>query len=143
MSAARIVLVDDNVADVKLLKMALDEKRKNYELKVLQTGEAALDFVKNYSKGDTGDTRSPCVILLDLNLPGYDGFAVLKAIKGAPELSHVKVVVLSGLASPEQRAKIREMGALYIEKPMELSDYFNLGARVLELCEDVMTAGQL
>jgi CheY-like chemotaxis protein len=139
MSAARIVLVDDNIADVKLLKMALDEKKKAYELKVLQSGEAALDFVRNFSKDDE---RNPCVILLDLNLPRYDGLAVLKAIKGAPELSHVKVVVLSGLASPQQRATIKDLGALYIEKPMELSDYFELGARVMELCEKALAAKQ-
>jgi CheY-like chemotaxis protein len=138
MSPARIVLVDDNIADVKLLKMAFDERARNYQLEVLRSGEDALRFVEEHSGG--GKHSDPCVILLDLNLPQYDGLVVLKAIKDSPELAHISVVVLSGFASPRQREEIESLGAMYMQKPLELSDYFALGSKVIDICEGASAA---
>jgi len=53
----------------------------------------------------------PCVILLDLYLPAHDGMAVLRAIRQAPALEHIHVVVLTAQASPSQEIEIASMGA--------------------------------
>ena len=138
MSGSRIVLVDDNIADVKLLKMAFDEREKDYELQVLRSGGAALNFVQEHRA--KGIHHDPCVILIDLNLPEYDGIVILKAIKDTPELANVHVVMLSGFASPRQREVIHSLGATYMQKPLELADYFALGSRVMDICDSARAA---
>jgi CheY-like chemotaxis protein len=76
----------------------------------------------------------PCVILLDLHLPRYDGITILKAIKQAPVLAHIHVMVLSGIATPQEQFKIATMGALYRQKPSNLEGYLDLGAEIFAVC---------
>ena len=52
--------------------------------------------------------------------PKYDGVAILQAIKQAPVLAHIHVIVLSGMASPAEKDKIANMGASYRQKPFGL-----------------------
>lgn len=138
MNPARIVLVDDNTADVNLLRMALDQQHAQYELHVLESGDEALRFVQQHRES-TRDAH-PCVILLDLHLPKYDGLAILRAIRQAPALAHIHVVVLSGMASPTERDKIAALGAAYRQKPFDLNDYLDLGAEVIAICASVSAA---
>lgn len=134
MNPARIVVVDDNTADVNLLRLALDQQNEPYILDVLETSEEALRFVRDHRDGLRG--MHPCVVLLDLHLPKHDGLAILRAIREAPALAHVHVVVLSGIASPRERESIAALGAIYRQKPFDLGDYMELGAEVLSLCSD-------
>ncbi len=138
MSAARILLVDDNTADVSLLRVALDQQNEPYELEVLQTAEEALAFVQEHRNKlhAAFHNEEPCVILLDLHLPRYDGITILKAIKQAPVLAHIHVMVLSGIATPQEQFKIATMGALYRQKPFDLEGYLDLGAEVFAVCAD-------
>src|SRR5438270_5967132 len=88
---ARIVLIEDNAADVTLVRYALDSQQEPYRLDVLTDGEQALQFVREYASN--GGEPEPCVLLLDLHLPKNDGFEVLRAIRDAPALSNLRVVV--------------------------------------------------
>jgi CheY-like chemotaxis protein len=138
MSPARILVVDDNTADVSLLRVALDQQKEAYELEVLETAEKALAFVQERKAGlHVGlDEEEPCVILLDLHLPRYDGITILKAIKQAPVLARIHVMVLSGIASPQERLGIATLGALYRQKPSNLDGYLDLGAEIFAVCAD-------
>jgi len=133
MHPARIVLIDDNEVDVTLFRYALDQQKEDYEVEILNNGEAALQFVSEHRTG----TREPipCVILLDLYLPLFDGLAILRAIRKAPALEHIRVVVLTGMASPRQQREIEDMGALYRRKTSSLDDLVKLAAEVLVLCK--------
>jgi CheY-like chemotaxis protein len=133
MSAAKILLVDDNIADVKLLRLSLDGQAADYELQVLSTGEDALRFVQSHRR--TMQEADLCVIILDLHMPRYDGLEILAEIKRSSDLAHVTVVVLSGAASPAQKQKIAELGATYMQKPSELSEYMALGCKIIEICD--------
>ena len=142
MGAARILVVDDSTADVSLLRVALNQQNEPYELEVIKTAEEALAFVQERKDGfhaglhDGLHDEDPCVILLDLHLPRYDGITILKAIKQAPVLSHVHVMVLSGIATPQEQFKIATMGALYRQKPSNLDGYLDLGAEIFAVCAD-------
>lgn len=138
MHSARIVIVDDNTADVNLLRIALDQQNSPYELIALQTGDEALAFVREHREGHRD--RQPCVILLDLHLPKYDGLSILRAIRQAPPLANISVVVLTGMASPQERDKIAALGAVYRQKPFDLSDYMELGAEIMAICANVSAA---
>jgi CheY-like chemotaxis protein len=133
MAAAKILLVDDNIADVKLLSIALDEQDGDYELEVLPTGEDALRFVKMHSSSRQAD---PCVIILDLHMPRHDGLDILAEIKNSADLAHVSVVILSGAASPLEQRRIAELGASYMQKPSELSEYMELGSKIIDICSN-------
>ena len=132
MGPARILVVDDSTADVSLLRVALNQQDEAYELEVLKTAEEALAFVRE--RKDGLHDGEPCVILLDLHLPRYDGITILKAIKQAPVLAHIHVMVLSGIATPQEQFKIATMGAVYRQKPSNLDGYLDLGAEIFAIC---------
>lgn len=68
-------------------------------------------------------SHRPDLILLDLDMPGMDGFEVLRAIKDDSQTNHIPVIVLSGLASPEDKVSAFDLGAHdYIIKPFELTE---------------------
>jgi CheY-like chemotaxis protein len=133
MPPAKILLIEDNDTDVTLLRYALDQQGEDYDLEILSDGEAALQFVAEHRTGAREPV--PCVILLDLYLPLYDGLAVLHSIRDTPALEHIHVVVLTGLASPQQVIEIAAMGALYKQKSSSLDDVIQLAAEVIALCK--------
>jgi CheY-like chemotaxis protein len=134
MTPARILVVDDNTADVRLLRLGLDRRGDEYALEVLESGEEALRFVRAHIEGSLDP--EPCVILLDLHLPCYDGISILEAIRTAPALAHIHVIILSGAASPTEKDRIARMGAVYRPKPFSLNEYFDLAAEIFAICQD-------
>src|SRR6266404_8213906 len=138
MQPAKILVIEDNEADVLLLRNALDQQGgEDYELEVLMDGEEALRFVREHRTGIR--EPEPCVILLDLYLPVYDGMAVLRAIRQAPALEHIHVVVLTAHASPHQEIEIASMGALYRKKSLLLKDVIELAAEIIAICKSSST----
>jgi CheY-like chemotaxis protein len=134
MPPARILVIEDNSSDIVVLRYALDQHGEDYELEVLRDGAEALKFVHEHRTGVR--EPEPCVILLDLYLPVHDGIAVLQAIRGAPALEHINVVVLTSLASPRQELEIASLGAVYKKKPSHLDDVMRLAAEVIEICKN-------
>ena len=137
MSRPKILVVEDNAADIELLRFALD-RQGDYELKVLEDGEAALRFIAEHRAGL--HPPEPCIILLDVHLPKYDGLEILDALKEAPALQHIQVIVLSSVASPEAEAEIRDKGAVFRTKPVTLKKFLELGAEIFALCKDTVAA---
>jgi len=133
MAMARIVVIEDNDSDILLLRHALDRQTEDYELEILSDGEAALKFVHEHRTSIR--EPEPCVILLDLYLPIYDGMSILRAIRETPPLEHINVMVLATLASPSQEIEIANMGALYRKKPSELEGIFDLAAEIVAICQ--------
>ena len=130
---ARILIIEDNPADVAWLRHALNQQGEPYELELLIDGEMALRFVDEHRQGKR--EPDPCVILLDLHLPKYNGLEVLEAIKAAPVLAHIHVVVMTSLASPREEATILAFGGLYREKPSGLNQCLGLAAEILRICK--------
>jgi CheY-like chemotaxis protein len=130
---AIIVMIEDSPADIALIRHALNEQAEPYELELLSDGEMALRFVEDHRSGKR--KPDPCVILLDLHLPKTDGIEVLKAIKHAPVLAHIHVVIISGLASPKEEAAIEALGGLYRQKPTAWKQCLQLAAEILAICK--------
>ncbi|HEX6894784.1 MAG TPA: response regulator [Bryobacteraceae bacterium] len=132
---ARILVIEDNSADVMLLRHALDEHGEAYDLEVLQDGGDGLAFVAA-QRGSPGEPV-PCVMVLDLHLPKHDGVSILQALKKAPELHHVRVVALSSFVSPREEAQMRALGVrLCLEKPPDLDGWIALAGMILEICRE-------
>jgi CheY-like chemotaxis protein len=134
-SPAKIVVVEDNSADVFLLRHALEQHTEEYVLEVLRDGEEAIQFVE--FQRSAGPHAEPCVIVLDLHLPKQDGAAVLKVIKQEPALALVNVVALTTLASPKDEQEVRDLGVrLYKAKPTLLEEWIKLAGEILDICHE-------
>jgi CheY-like chemotaxis protein len=130
--------MEDNPADVHLLRLALDHHGEEYNLELLRDGEEAIRFVQR--QRNTPMEPEPCVIILDLHLPRHDGKAVLQAIRQEPALCHVRVVALSSLPSPSDEAEVLRLGArLCRAKPMDLDDWVELAAEIIAICREPST----
>lgn len=105
---------------------------EEYQLEVLSDGADALRFVQQRAA-----TYDPCVILLDLHLPRYDGITILAAIREMPALAHVHVVAVTTVASPQEEFALRSLGVtLYQEKPYKLDDLRLLAEEILRICRE-------
>jgi two-component system, cell cycle response regulator len=107
------VLVIDDSPDVhRLLRVQL--KHEDLELVSAPTGEDGLAKAREIR---------PAIILLDLDMPGMDGFGVLLQLKNDPDLMQIPVIVLSGLASAQDKVAAFDQGAVdYITKPFNLTE---------------------
>jgi CheY-like chemotaxis protein len=92
-----ILVVEDNRADVVLLKKAFEELRLDHSIHVAIDGDEALAFL--YRRPPFSAAPRPALILLDLNLPGRDGREVLEDIKADDELRRIPVVVVTSSRS--------------------------------------------
>jgi CheY-like chemotaxis protein len=128
-SVAQILLVDDNTADVLLLEKSLQARNISFNLIRYLNGERA---VRAISEGRTG---VPDLILVDLNLPGRDGFDVLNTVRMAPHLSGVPVGVFTSSNAAKDRHRSHLIGVeRYICKPPTLDEFIDeVGRAVQEL----------
>src|SRR5919112_1367835 len=89
----RILVAEDNPADVYLLREAMRRQDETIELIVVSDGEEALEFIDR--TGRYAGAPIPDLFVLDLNLPKSDGSDVLKRIREKPEFGDVPVVILT------------------------------------------------
>ena len=128
----RILLVEDNSADVYLFRKALENAGLNFELTVLEDGASAIGFVRGDEK--YGESPVPDLAVLDLSLPKNDGVQVLEAIRASHRFAHIPVVVTSSSPSPPARLKQEHLQvARYIMKPPDLEDFLRIGATLKEV----------
>ncbi|WP_431775091.1 response regulator [Streptomyces cucumeris] len=117
-----VLLVEDDPGDELMTREAFEDNKIGNTLLVVRDGEEALDFL--YRRGDHPDAPRPDLILLDLNLPKYDGRQVLEKIKSDPELAHIPVVVLTTSAAEEDILRSYKLHAnAYVTKPVDLDQF--------------------
>ncbi|WP_174184200.1 response regulator [Nocardia barduliensis] len=117
-----ILLVEDDPGDELMTREAFEDNKIGNTLHVARDGEEALDFL--YRQGAYPDAPRPDLILLDLNLPKYDGRQVLEKIKADPDLSHIPVVVLTTSAAEEDILRSYRLHAnAYVTKPVDLDQF--------------------
>ncbi|MGX1809408.1 response regulator [Nocardia sp. NPDC055321] len=117
-----ILLVEDDPGDELMTREAFEHNKIGNTLMVVRDGEEALDFL--YHRGAYADAPRPDLILLDLNLPKYDGRQVLERIKSDPDLAHIPVVVLTTSAAEEDILRSYRLHAnAYVTKPVDLDQF--------------------
>jgi len=117
---AQILVVDDIPANVKLLEAKLNSEY--YDVLTATNGEAAIAMVKEHK---------PDLVLLDVMMPGIDGFETCRRLKGDPTVSHIPVVMVTALSDISDRVNGLEAGADdFITKPINDTALF---ARVRSL----------
>ena len=114
-----VLLVEDNLSDVRLMREAFKEAKVHIKLTVASDGIKAMAFLSR--EGRYADVVRPDLIILDLNLPKKDGREVLAEIKESATLKGIPVVILT--ASPHEADIVRSYEChanAYIIKPVGL-----------------------
>jgi len=107
-----VLIVDDSIDVHRLLKVRL--KNEDLDFLSAHTGQEGLALAL---------CRTPSLMILDLDMPGMDGLAVLRKMKEHPDTQHTPVIVLSGQHSPRDKVAAFELGAVdYVTKPFELTE---------------------
>lgn len=117
-----VLLVEDDAADELMTREAFADNKIRNALHVVRDGEEALDFL--YRRGAHQDAVRPDLILLDLNLPKYDGRQVLKRIKTDENLAAIPVVVLTTSSAEEDIVRSYQLHAnAYVTKPVDIHQF--------------------
>ncbi|MGF1456153.1 MAG: PleD family two-component system response regulator [Alphaproteobacteria bacterium] len=127
---ARVLIIDDTEANVILLTATLTADY--YDVVTATSGEAGLQRARS---------DPPDLVLLDVMMPGLDGFQVCRFFKADPQLAHIPVVLVTALSRPEDRVKGLEAGADdFLTKPV---DTMILMARVKNLVRTKIAMDEL
>ena len=107
-----ILIVDDHVFNLKIIIDALQDYE--FEIVISQDGASALNQV-NYAQPD--------LILLDVMMPGIDGFETCRRLKSDPTVADIPVIFMTALSSPEDKIRGFEAGGVdYITKPIQIEE---------------------
>ena len=117
-----VLLVEDDPADELITREAFQDNKIGNTLYVVRDGQEALDFL--FRRGQYQDAVRPDLILLDLNLPKYDGREVLQVIKNDEGLASIPVVVLTTSSAEEDILRSYRLHAnAYVTKPVDLDQF--------------------
>ena len=119
-----VLLVEDDPGDVLITREAFSDQRITNRLHVASDGEEALDFL--YQRGQHARAPRVDMVLLDLNLPKYDGRQVLEQIRSDPGLTHLPVVILTTSSSDEDILASYKLHAnAFVTKPVDASQFIS------------------
>ncbi len=122
---ALVLLVEDDPGDQALTRRALDHGKIKIDLRIVNDGEEALQYLLHegdYAEVDT--SRRPDLVLLDLNLPKMDGRQVLERMRNHPELRRIPVVALTTSKQEEDIVRTYDLGVnSYITKPVDMGQF--------------------
>ena len=109
---AEILIIDDTPANLELLAEIL--KQSGYIVRVATDGEMAIRTAK---------FRAPDIILLDICLPGMDGYTICQYLKDDSRLAHIPVIFISALAQSDEKVRAFACGGIdYITKPFVIQE---------------------
>jgi len=120
--SGRVLYVEDNLTNVELMKKIL-QRLPNVKIDCALTGEHGLELALS---------DPPDVIILDINLPGINGFDVLQSLQTNSGTANVPVIALSADALDEQVARGKQAGFTeYMTKPVDIREFRNLLTKIL------------
>ncbi|MGN6338051.1 response regulator [Mycobacterium sp.] len=135
--AIDILLVEDDPGDELITREAFEHNKLKNRLHVAHDGEEGLNYL--YRRGEFADAPRPDLILLDLNLPKYDGRQLLEKIKSDPELAGIPVVVLTTSSAEEDIIKSYKLHAnAYVTKPVDLDQFMKAVRQIDEFFVQVV-----
>lgn len=122
----RILVVEDNEADVFLLKEAISLHKLAVEMQVVENGALAIAYIENTDKDSAAPC--PCLCLLDMNLPLKSGADVLRSLRVSSRMAKVPAIVMTSSRSRLERDEIMRLGAsAFFHKPISYSEFMDIG----------------
>jgi CheY-like chemotaxis protein len=131
-----IVLADDDIDDQDLLKEAFQMIAPDVEVKTAFSGKEVLQVLQTFSNGTI-----PFLIILDFNMPDFNGAEVLRKISMDPKFRPVPKIVWSTSDSPLYQQLCKENGAdYYFKKPLSYSDVLQQAKDLIQLGENQLNS---
>jgi len=126
-SGCRILIVDDDESIIELATLLIKRTHTNCIVRSAMDGfEAGIQVI----------LFNPDLVILDLKLPGIDGFEVCKKIKSNPQTKHIKILAVTGYHSLKAKQEILSHGADgYLPKPFDNKEF-------VQTVKEMLTAGQ-
>lgn len=125
---AVILLAEDDYGDQELTKRALQDELLNTDLRIVDNGEQAMEYLKRQGKYvDPDSSPRPDLLLLDLNMPLKNGREVMVEMKSDPQLCNIPVVVLT--TSKQDRdvlSSYQEGCNSFIQKPVDIDQFIQV-----------------
>ncbi|TVR73672.1 MAG: response regulator [Sphaerobacteraceae bacterium] len=122
-----ILIVEDNPADVRLVREALTESGFNTQLTVVNDGATAFEEIRKAGRSH----HRPDLILMDLHIDQTSGLDVLAETKQDAGVGSIPIVMFSTSGEPEDiAASYREHANAYVQKPMDLDDFLNAVSQI-------------
>ena len=127
-----ILLVEDELADVKLIQRALKKVGLANRIDVARDGQVATDYIfGNAQFSNRHKFPLPLLILLDLKLPKITGLEFLKSIKSTNHLKRIPVIVLTSSSESSDIDQAYEFGAnSYLVKPVKFSAFCEIASKI-------------
>lgn len=123
-----ILIIDDNPDDVEITKRILAKMDRKLKVETVPRGEAALETLHSW-------ITLPCVILLDLKMPGMSGFDTLRKIRADERLKHIHVIVVTSSSLEADEKESYEAGAdSFIHKAFDIDLFESKIKSVVERC---------
>jgi len=114
----RVLIVDDDEMVLNALRRTLEHYRHLFEISTAMDG---------YEAGVKTGTFRPDVVVLDIYLPGMNGFEVCRFLKSQPETAHIKVIAVTGYGTESTLREIREAGAdAVLLKPIDVMHFLRV-----------------
>jgi two-component system, response regulator len=136
-----ILITEDNPDDCELMRQAFKKAALPASLDFLHNGEEVIQFLQKLPPFDSRKPQStPDLLLLDLKMPGLDGFGVLAWLREHPPFDRLTVVVFSGSDQPVDINQALKMGAArYLVKPHKLQDMIQMVSGIYRFCLKVQS----
>jgi CheY-like chemotaxis protein len=127
---SKILIIDDNEADLYLIKEALRRDGLDCDVVSITDGAQAIAFLC----GPAAEANCPDCIVLDINLPKVGGDEVLKTIRNHASIADVPILVWSSSLRTETDGLKNQSGpAIFMEKPTDLREFLGIGAKIRSL----------
>jgi chemotaxis family two-component system response regulator Rcp1 len=138
-----ILLIDDNPVDVRMTLYALREEQTWLtDVVVVEDGESAIRYLIEQNSSTTG--AIPDLVILDLNLPKWDGTEVLRTIRTTEGLENLPVVIFTSSPAEVSESIVRQANLqanCYMAKPANADDFLSIGHAFRVLSESAMAGG--
>ena len=129
-SSERIVLyADDDADDRMLLSQTFQIVAPDVVLEEVPDGSQVLNFLKARKQ------ELPCLVILDLNMPGMNGKEVMRLLKSDDDYQSLSIVVFTTSANPADRDECARYGVDMITKPIDLNDFERTANHLLTYCQ--------
>lgn len=128
---AHILLVEDNEGDILLTLDAFEESKFETKVSVARNGQEALDFLNKKSK--FSNAEKPDLILLDINIPIFNGHEVLGQIKQDEHLKKIPVIMLTTSSNQKDIEMAYDNYCnSFIKKPLEMEEFMEAILKIEE-----------
>jgi CheY-like chemotaxis protein len=133
MSARNIILyAEDDPDDVQLVQDAFNQYANNVDLVTVGDGMEALTYLKNISTNDP----TPCLIILDINMPRMDGKEALVQIREIKRFENIPAILFTTSSQPRDKEFAQKYNSGFITKPIDVTQMDVIACKFIEHCAD-------